>query len=417
MDPAVITVFCSVDITQPLIELVHFSDLEKGNQMLVFSPFLSQLNGLFGGEGLDPSSPWMWVSILSLATIPFFMMYAQKLQSRLILGEISKSLAKLKTMRENARKEAIDYVKTAIKISSTSSDPAVGVDRFLEYFTILPVDLDPTGLVHKLDHVMRTRDDRVRAEIKKLCYGAGDKEISKIENILEAATALNLIYKVVRHYYLMGKRTTSMFILVQLQMVMPLLLEEAEALQKAISAFKRGQPIGDGIGPMVVGKMMVGKEKKHAAKETIYSEDEYKGRKLYLLKAEGPAGTVGRPGEAITRLVGDMGIKIDTVIMIDAALKLEGEKTGDVAEGIGAAIGGIGVEKYQVEEVATRFNIPIYAVIVKQSVQDAITIMRKEIADAFEKVTNTVYSVIEDRTSEGQSVMVIGIGNTIGVGQ
>jgi hypothetical protein len=263
--------------------------------MLGFSSFLSQLNGLFGGEGgLDPSSPWMWVSIMSLAMIPFFMMYAQKLQSRVIIGEISKSLAKLKTMRENARKEAIDYVKTAIKISSTSSDPAVGVDRFLEYFTILPVDLDPSGLVHKLDHVMRTRDDRVRAEIKKLCYGAGDKEISKIENILEAATALNLIYKVVRHYYLMGKRTTSMFILVQLQMVMPLLLEEAEALQKAISAFKRGQPIGDGIGPMVVGKMMVGKEKKHAAKETIYSEDEYKGRKLYLLKAEGPAGTVGR---------------------------------------------------------------------------------------------------------------------------
>ena len=386
--------------------------------MLDFSSSLSQLNGLFGGEGLDPSSPWMWVSIISLAIIPFFMMYAQKLQSRVIMGEISKSLAKLKTMRENARKEAIDYVKNAIKISSSSSrDPAVGVDRFLEYFTILPVDLDPNGLVHKLDHIMRTRDDRVRAEIKKLCIGAGDKEISKIENILEAATALNLIYKVVRHYYLMGKRTTSMFILVQLQMVMPLLLEEAEALQKAISAFKRGQPIGDSIGPMVVGKMMFGKEKKFAARETMYSEDEYKGRKIYLLKAEGPAGTVGRPGEAITRLVGDMGIKIDTVIMIDAALKLEGEKTGDVAEGIGAAIGGIGVEKYQVEEVATRFSIPIYAVIVKQSVQDAITIMRKEIADAFEKVTNTVYSVIEDRTSEGQSVMVIGIGNTIGVGQ
>jgi hypothetical protein len=385
--------------------------------MLGFSSFLSQLGGLFGGGGSDPNSPWMWVSIISLAMVPFFMMYAQKFQSRVILGEISKSLVKLKTMRENARKEAVDYVKTVLKMSSIPSDPSAGVDRFLEYFTILPVDLDPNGLVRKLDHIMRTRDDRVRAEIKKLCSGADNKEISKIENILEAATALNLIYKVVRHYYLMGKRTTSMFILVQLQMVMPLLLEEAEALQKAISAFKRGQPIGDGIGPMVVGKMIFGKEKKLAARETIYSEDEYKGRKLYFLKAEGPAGTVGRPGEAITRLVGDLGIKIDTIIMIDAALKLEGEKTGDVAEGIGVAIGGIGVEKYQVEEVASRFNIPIYAIIVKQSLQDAITIMRKEIADAFEKVTNTVYSVIEDRTSEGQSVMVIGVGNTIGVGQ
>jgi len=86
--------------------------------MLDFSSSLAQINGLFGGGegggGLDPSSPWMWVSIISLAIIPFFMIYAQKLQSRVIMGEISKSLAKLKTMREDARKEAIDYVKNAI---------------------------------------------------------------------------------------------------------------------------------------------------------------------------------------------------------------------------------------------------------------------------------------------------------------
>jgi len=383
-----------------------------------FSSFLSQLGGLLGGSGseFDPNSPMMWFYIGSIAIIPLFMMYAQKFQSRVILGEISKSLAKLKTMKEGARREAVEYIKTAIK-ASTSSDPAGGVDRFLEFFTIMPVDLDPSGIVRKLDHIMRTRDDRLRAEIRKMCAGATDQEVSKVENILEAATALNMIYKIVRHFYLMGKRTTSMFVLVQLQMVMPLLLEEAEALQKAINAFKQGQPIGDGIGPMVVGKMMLGKEKKLAAKETVYSEGEYKGRKLYLLKAEGPMGTVGRPGEAIMRLAGDMGIKIDVIVMIDAALKLEGERTGDVAEGIGAAIGGIGVEKYQIEEVATRLDIPLYAVIVKQSVQDAITIMRKEIAEASEKVTNTVYSVIDDKTTEGQSVMVIGVGNTMGVGQ
>jgi len=43
--------------------------------------------------------------------------------------------------------------------------------------------------------------------------------------------------------------------------------------------------------------------------------------------------------------------------------------------------------------------------------------MRKEIADSFDKVTETVHSVIEDRTSEGQSVLIIGVGNTLGVGQ
>jgi hypothetical protein len=382
--------------------------------MLDFSSFLLQLEGLFGESDFDPNSPWMWIYIVSFAIVPFFMMYAQKFQSRIILNEISRSLVKLKSMKENARTEAVDYAKASV---SSSIDPSPGVDRLLEYFTIMPVDLDPNGIVRKLEHVMRTRDDRMRLEVRKLCQGADDREVSRMENILEAATALNMIYKVVRHFYLMGKRTTSMFVLVQLQMVMPLLLEEAEALQKAIGAFKFGQPIGDGIGPMIVGKMMLGKEKKLAAKETVWSEDEYNGRRVYLLKAEGPTGTVGRPGEAINRLAADLGIKLDAIIMIDAALKLEGEKTGDVAEGIGAAIGGIGVEKYQIEEVATRLNIPVYAVIVKQSVQDAITIMRKEIADSFEKVTNIVHSVIEERSTPGQSVLVIGVGNTLGVGQ
>jgi hypothetical protein len=136
-----------------------------------------------------------------------------------------------------------------------------------------------------------------------------------------------------------------------------------------------------------------------------------------LLKAEGPGGAVGRPGEAVQRLVDEIGLKIDTIIMIDAALKLEGEKTGAIAEGIGAAIGGIGVEKYQIEEVATKFNIPVYAIVVKQSIQDAITVMRKEISDSFDRVSNTVFSVIEDKTFPGQAVLVIGIGNTLGVAQ
>lgn len=386
------------------------------------SQLISQLGGLGGGESggeFDPSNPLMYIYIISLATIPFFMFYGQRMQGKVILGEISKSLLKLKVMRDDARRDAVDYVRSVLSSSLPQSpqDPAPKIDKFLEYFAIMPVDMDPAGLVRKVEHVTRTKDERMRAEVRKICPGIDDYEASKIENMLEAATALNMIYKVVRHFYLMGKRTTSVFVLVQLQMVMPLLLEEAEALKKAIGAFRQGQPIGDGIGPMVVGRMMLGRPKMVAAKETVYAEGEYRGRKLYLLKAEGPAGTVGRPGEAVQRIAGDMGIKMDAIIMIDAALKLEGEQTGDVAEGVGAAIGGIGVEKYQIEEVATRLGVPLYAVIVKQSVLDAITVMRKEIADSFDKVTEAVHAVIEDKTAEGQSVMVIGVGNTMGVAQ
>ena len=376
--------------------------------------FLQQLNSIFGPGGGSDSGSNPLTYILWFAPIFVLMIYGQKLQLWMTLNDVSKSLAKLKTMKEIARREAIDYIKTSVK---PSIDPSEKIDKFLEYFTIMPVDLDPNGIIGKLDHIMRIKDERIRSEIKRMADGISETHASRIENILEAATALNMIYKVVRHFYLIGKRTTNMFVLVQLQMVMPLLLQEAEALQNGISAFKNGQPIGDSIGPMVVGKMMIGKEKKLIARETLYTEDEYQGRKLYFLKAEGPSGAVGRPGEGVQRLAGEMGLKIDAIIMIDAALKLEGEKTGAVAEGIGAAIGGIGVERYQIEDIATRFNIPVYAIIVKESIQDAVSIMRKEISDSFDKVSNTVFKVIEDKTFVGQSVLVVGVGNTMGVAQ
>src|SRR5919202_3104141 len=168
--------------------------------MLIFS-LLLQINGIFGGGSDSSTNPLTY--ILWFAPIFLLMIYGQKLQSWMILGDISKSLSKLKTMKEMSRKEAIDYVKTLVKPSIDASER---IDKFIEYFAIMPVDLDPNGIIGKLDHIMRTKDERIRSEIKKMADGISDTDTSRIENILEAATALNMIYKVVRHFYLMGKR-------------------------------------------------------------------------------------------------------------------------------------------------------------------------------------------------------------------
>ena len=45
-------------------------------------------------------------------------------------------------------------------------------------------------------------------------------------------------------------------------MILPFIMEQAEAMKEAIPAFKAGQPVGDGIGPMVVGKMMLDTKKR-----------------------------------------------------------------------------------------------------------------------------------------------------------
>ena len=57
-----------------------------------------------------------------------------------------------------------------------------------------------------------------------------------------------------------GKKTLSLYTIMQLQMILPLVMKEAEAAASALKAFAYGQPIGDGAGPLVAAKLMHGFE-------------------------------------------------------------------------------------------------------------------------------------------------------------
>ncbi len=241
--------------------------------------------------------------------------------------------------------------------------------------------------------------------------------MNNLENLVEASLVLNTIYRIVRHFYLLGKKTSSFYLVLQLQMLLPLIMQEAEALVGATEAFAKGQPIGDGVGPLIASSFMVGHRKMKAARDMVYTESSLDGRKLITLKATGPGGTVGKPGDAIRNLVKKKKGKISMIVMIDAALKFEGEKTGGVSEGIGAAIGGIGTERFKIEEEAKRCKIPLYAIVIKESIQEAITPMKKEITEAVDDVTTRVKKLVNKRAKKGDYVIIAGIGNTIGIAQ
>jgi len=326
-------------------------------------------------------------------------------------GEINKSIEKLQKYKDETRKELLDYLQK----SKASGDVPKKVDRFLEYFTIMPVDIDPNGIMPKIKHLLRSREDYTKNQVRLLTENITSLEASKIQNLLEVVTSLNLLHKLVRHLFLTAKRQNNFPLILPLQMMLPFIMEQADALKGAISALKTGQPIGDGIGPMVVGKMMLKSEKKQIGLETVYAESDFEGRKLYLLKAEGPSATVGRLGDAVEILVAEKSPQ--AIVMVDAGLKLEGETSGTVAQGFGAAIGGIGTDRFQIEEVATKHSIPVYAIVIKQSIKEAITLMTKEIADKAEEVESQVYDTIRENTTPGQSVIVVGVGNTLGVSQ
>ena len=363
---------------------------------------------LFGFS--DDSNPLLM--LVWILPIILFVFYGQRIQLQVTSGEIKKGIKKLDAYRIEARAELIEYIK---KNMNPKEDPTKKIDRFLDYFTIMPVDMDPNGIVDKIRHTVRAREDYSRNHVKSISPEIDEIELSKIITLLEIATSLHMIYKIINHMYLTAKKQNNYPLILPLQMILPFIMEEAEAITKAIPAFKLGQPIGDGIGPMVVGRMMLDTKKDVVAFQTVLSETEYDERKLFLLKAEGPGSTVGRPGDAVEDLVAKN--KPDIIIMVDAALKMEGEDSAITAQGFGAAIGGIGTERFQIEDIATKNNIPIFAIVIKQSIKEAITLMTKDIANQADNVRSQVYEMIHDNTTPGQSVLLIGVGNTIGVPQ
>lgn len=363
---------------------------------------------LFGMS--DDSNPlFMLIWILPII---LFVFYGQQIQLQVTSRDIKKNIKKLKLYKEESREELIDYIQKNLKPEKNLPKK---LDRFLDYFTIMPVDMDPNGIVPKVRHIIRSREEQTRLHVKSMFSDVDIVELNKITTMLEVATSLQLIYKIVNHLYLIAKKQKNYPLILPLQMMLPFIMEEAEALKKSIPAFVLGQPIGDGIGPMVVGKMMLGTLKQKDVFETVWSEKNYDGRKLFLMKAEGPSSTVGRPGDAIESLISKN--KLDVIIMVDAALKFEGEDSATVAQGFGAAVGGIGVDRFQIEEVAIKNKIPIYAIVVKQSVKEAINLMTQEIASKSDDVRSQIYEMIDDNTESGQSVLVVGVGNTMGVSQ
>lgn len=357
--------------------------------------------------------------VLSLVMYVFFIgfiFYGQRIQMYIMIREVENSLHKLRRIKEEGKKIAIDVIK---ELGKPAIDPSPRIDRYLEYFTIAPQSMDPAGIVAKLDHILDTRDERLKEEVKLMAPQLENDEvqINNLENTLEAAMALNFIYKVVRHYYIQGKKTLSLYVIMQLQMILPLVMKEAEAYASALKAFAYGQPIGDGAGPLVAGRLMHGYETRKLPKDCVIASVPLEGRTALVIKAEGPGGNVGKPGDAVEAAIEENEGKIACLIMIDAGLKLEGETVGEVAEGIGAAIGGPGVDAFKIEEKLTKYKIRNYAVIIKQDIGDAVSPMRKEINDSIDKAIEQVKLMIRERTKEGDKVIIVGVGNSIGVGQ
>ncbi len=226
----------------------------------------------FFGMG-DDSNPFMM--LIWMLPIILFVFYGQRIQLIITSRDIKKRMSELEQFRNDSRNELINYIKQKL---SPNGDPTQKLDRFFDYFTIMPVDIDPNGMIPKIHHLVRSREDTTRKQVMSMFSEISTLEITKVQNLLEIVTTLQLLHRIVRHLFLTAKKQNNYPLILPLQMMLPFIMEQAEALKDAIPAFKQGQPIGDGIGPLVVGEMMLDTKKQKAEFETVYSESEFNDR-------------------------------------------------------------------------------------------------------------------------------------------
>jgi len=198
------------------------------------------------GDETNPLMMLIWILPIIL-----FVFYGQQIQLLVTSREIKKGIKKLNGFSLNSKKELIDYVKKNI---DSTIDPTKKIEQFLDYFTIMPVDMDPNGIVEKVRHTVRSREDYTRNHVKSLSPNLNEIELSRIQTLLEIASSLQMIHKIVNHMFLTAKKQKNYPLILPVQMILPFLMEHAKAMDAAIPAFKTGNLLVMELGQWLLEK-------------------------------------------------------------------------------------------------------------------------------------------------------------------
>jgi hypothetical protein len=327
------------------------------------------------------------------------------------ISSVSKVTLELEQMVGDAKKILVSLCQEKGK---SSENPTEAIENFMEFFIIPPVDLDPYGIVKKFEKILDLGEDRFKQMVNSIAPNADSEWRSNIIMTLKATIGINGVAKLVRHNLELARKTGNLQILLMLQMSLPLIMRIVRAQFEGTKAFSEGKPIGDGLGPLVAGMLMKGFDENDIDEmdDLIVFKRQINDHNVTIARAKGPGGRIGKIGKVVSSIIDQDNIK--KIITVDAAVKLEGEETGKVAEGVGVVIGGVGVDRWTIEEEIVKKDIDLDAVIVKMSPEEAISNMNHKIADAAQKALKAIERSISS-TNKDFNILVIGVGNSSGI--
>ncbi len=272
-----------------------------------------------------------------------------------------------------------------------------------------PTSIDPAGMVDRMENVLDASEHKFKRFVARNAATEDEEKLADLNMAFKGVMGTHQLHKVIEHFQQLVNKTRNFQVMTMIQMILPIYTELAEAQRGATRAFADNAPIGDAIGPLVAAKLIT-EEPEKIAEDIIHSEETINNQEVHVIKSNGPGARLGKYGDALETLADEK--ELDAVITVDAAAKFESEETGTVNEGVGVMMGGPGVEKSKIEEVATDYGIPLEGIVIKQSAPEASKPMKKEIYQAYDPAVNKVKEIVQE--FEGP-VAVIGVGNTCGI--
>ncbi|MDW8063860.1 MAG: DUF1512 family protein, partial [Candidatus Caldarchaeum sp.] len=186
--------------------------------------FLAFLNP---ATGTDNALSFL-LSLIWIAFLMIFFLYpsfGQRMQLSYMLRDLEKKLNRLKAIKDEIHRVTVDTIK---RVGRPEKDPTPEIDRLSEFFIIQPESMDPYGLVYKLEHILETGERTYENEVAKIAPHATEHQVKSLTNLVEVLRGINTLYRVVRHYYLLGRKTSNIYMVLQIQMVLPMIIEIAE---------------------------------------------------------------------------------------------------------------------------------------------------------------------------------------------
>lgn len=280
----------------------------------------------------------------------------------------------------------------------------------LDFITIEPTSLDPYGIVNKLEFLLNQTEEKLDNFIRKISAEKNEEKLKNYKLLFHFLIVKNFIKKILEHYRELIRKYRNIQVALIIQFQLPIIEKVFRSYEKGFETVLNELPIGDGIGPLVVAHLIESKDKIKEIEDCIVVKKKLFEKNVILIRAKGPGFRLGKLHRVLEKIL-ETEKNVKKIITIDAVSKLEGEESGSIVEGIGVAIGGSGVEKFNIEEIASKRKIKVEVIGIKLSQEEAIYIMNPKILNS----VNRVIEKIKENLEDVDKAIIIGVGNSSGV--